>query len=274
MLVLIQDISKHAEGVVSCYFFTANMAVDGSNEKKEGQLLQILCTDDQYRELQSFLSNNQQTKPADFQGRLKIATDLRDVAKRKFDAGDMTHSIFFGLASIHYLDLPEFELSQLPSSQLKDVHDAVVPELLQLSIAMRRAKKPKQAVTAVNLAFGLLSGLAKEESESITLDLYFSRALAKGDARDFEGAYDDASELLKVSPNHKMAKIVLKNSRVAHRRERGHKEYRWVGPLDAMPEKGSEEPWLVYLQYFSAVVVLLGMLIVKFMPSAPGLADD
>jgi len=236
------------------------MAADYRNQ---GQLLQQLCTAEQYTEMHNFLSNTQRAKPSDLEGRSKIATDLLNIADKKFEAGDMNNTIFFRIAGMHYLDFSQDDFSKLSLDEQRQVHHTLVTELRKLSVAMRNAKRVRQAITATDLAFDMLDDLSQEDGERLKIELFFNRALAKGVDRDFEGAREEAHEILRLSPEHAQAKQIIKNCRVAIRRERGPRDSRWTQPLDFVPE-GDKEWFVMHFQVFSVVVAIIGILIVQY----------
>lgn len=247
-----------------------------------GKFLESLCTDAQYAELQKFLSNSQQSHPSDFEAKLKIAKDLHQIGNLKFENEDMKNTEFFSLAALHYLDFSPTELSGLASDERQHVNKVVVPTLGRLSAAIHKTRGSDAGVIAADFGLDILDECSslgcsfptftKEEAELLRIELHFSRALAKGDQRDFEGAHEDASRVLHLcefnlsQDQEKVmrAKRVARNSRLAQKRERRSQKYRWKGSLDAEPKEQFHHEWVPTLLSVSTSAIMVIVAAVLF----------
>jgi len=200
------------------------------------KFLQTLCNPQQYSDVSAFIANSPSGPPSDNEERLRLAKALQGIASAKIENGDHKSSVFFWLATLHYLDFPPGAISKGAGQEaISDVITITVQALISLGTAMRKSTAFRQAETAADLGLNMLDheSLSRNEAMSFRVELCHARALAKGGLRNFEGAQEDAGEVLKLSPNHVLAKRMLRNCQTAIKSERGAK--RWTLPLDVVP---------------------------------------
>eukprot|EP00930_Biecheleria_cincta_P086209 TRINITY_DN75537_c0_g1_i1.p1 TRINITY_DN75537_c0_g1~~TRINITY_DN75537_c0_g1_i1.p1 ORF type:complete len:256 (+),score=56.21 TRINITY_DN75537_c0_g1_i1:35-769(+) len=237
---------------------------------KGGQLLPLIRGETEYTKLQRFLQ--QQAQPDNFEERLKIANDFRDLANEKLAKQELSNATFFVSVALHYVDFTAEEYSKQDSEQKRLVNQVVIPVLSQLCQTLSKAGNPKQAVVAASLGLDRLGALQnREEIDHLDSELHLNRAVANGSIREFDAARQDAEYVLGLFPNHERAIRIAKNCPIAIRLERGARDYRWMGPLDEdfkYDDEGKALKWQAIFAVLTVAVLVVAMVIARVFPGS------
>merc|ERR1719247_501631 len=122
-------------------------------------------------------------------------------------------------------------MTEQPAKERQRIFDGLAPVLSNLSLARRKGGDISSAIHAADIGLEVVRKMPYEVSKPLRVKLRIRRALARGDARDFDGARSDARHVLDLSPGHEEATCIVKNSETAMRREGGLEERRWKGSL-------------------------------------------
>jgi len=235
------------------------------------QVLKAVCSEQERTQVTEVLSNLERPRQdADtehaFETRVKMATELRELAKQFFQKSDNIQAVIHWLGVVHYLDFTRNELSKRTAEERVQVDSIMAPVLSNLSLAFRKRDDPSLACRAADWGLDYARGLPCGESKKLRVKLYLRRALAKGERRDFDGARDDAQHALQLSPDDEDAKCIHWNAERAIRRSKTRNSPQWTRPLDApIPKKVEKRGAKLYL---TIATVLLGPLLAYYFGKA------
>mmetsp|Transcript_23304 Transcript_23304/g.59496 ORF Transcript_23304/g.59496 Transcript_23304/m.59496 type:complete len:306 (+) Transcript_23304:85-1002(+) len=242
---------------------------------QERFLLFVCCADEARVEwTRAHLETLKGPRPGDAEARLGMAGELRELARQRFEASELSEAVSIWLCAVHCLDFPAAERALLPEGLAERVFGALCPVLSNLAVAMRRVGDLPGARRAADLGLELVQELPYKDSKGLRLKLRFHRALVRGERRDFQGAVEDVRHVLGLDPSHEGARCVLRNAEVARKREGGPKQQRWKGPLTAALPAKVRRGWrqLVEERWVLAAAVLVGPVLAYVAAKVLGIA--
>jgi tetratricopeptide (TPR) repeat protein len=207
----------------------------------EERLVSHFCLEAEHQQVVDFCKEHGHARPEDFKERLQLASTLKQLGNTKFQEGDFNASMMAALGSLHCIDFNQgMQLTQT-SEQKRQVNEAMVPILSNLSIVFLKRGDAYNSCRAADLGLDTIRRLAggdiedKEKLEQLRAKLLFRRGLSKGQTRDFSKALDDLREAAKLMPNDRDIRKSYENCKVAIQRERGSPDDRWRGLLTDSP---------------------------------------
>lgn len=222
------------------------------------QVLQCLCPDRDTSGVLDFMRGIDCTRPEDFDDRLRLAGDMRQKAKTLFQESDTDQAVFHWLCAVHCLDFTPAQQCERTAEDRRKIIEGLTPVLGNLSLAIRKLGDPPAAIVAANVGLEVIRKLPFGDSKEQRVKLYLRRALARGDARNFAGASEDAGHILQLHPGHGEATCIRRNAGLALRREGGPEELRWRGPIDAPAPKKARGEQPGGSSWCKAYVMVLG----------------
>mmetsp|Transcript_125976 Transcript_125976/g.204667 ORF Transcript_125976/g.204667 Transcript_125976/m.204667 type:complete len:290 (-) Transcript_125976:57-926(-) len=201
----------------------------------EERLLRHFCLEEECTQVLDWLQKEGISRPEEFEGRMSMATNLREQGNARYQASDFQGAMMYALGALHALDFNQAKQFLQTDKQKQEVNEALLPLLSNLSIVFLKRGDAYNSTRAADLGLDRAKKLPASEFEQLRAKLLFRRGLAKGQTRDFTDALENLREAAKLMPTNRDVRRALDNCKVAIQRERGKPDDRWRGLLTDTP---------------------------------------
>jgi tetratricopeptide (TPR) repeat protein len=191
-------------------------------------------------QLLNWLAQEGLTRPERFEDRVKHAEYLRNLGNDWYHKEDFRRALHCVLGAVHCLDYPPLWQQDQSEEQRRELAEAMLPVMSNLSMVCLKRGDFQSADTAASSGLLVAKKLLVEETAKLCSKLHYRRALARGEQgpqRDYDGAHSDLVEAARLDPSNREIRACLKQCNDLRQQER--REAYLKGPRFDVPKKDS-----------------------------------
>eukprot|EP00930_Biecheleria_cincta_P062574 TRINITY_DN48023_c0_g1_i1.p1 TRINITY_DN48023_c0_g1~~TRINITY_DN48023_c0_g1_i1.p1 ORF type:complete len:271 (-),score=52.98 TRINITY_DN48023_c0_g1_i1:7-819(-) len=207
---------------------SAMMVVDLDSE----ELLRHFCIESECDEILRRFKDNGFARPEEFKERLALAKQLREGSNEHVKAEELESAMIHALWSLHCLDFSRARTTLQSDEEQQQVLESLVPLLCNLSLIFLKRKDAHNVKRAADLGLYRVELLSPDSTaKPLKAKLLFRRALGRGLAEEYEEAFLDLKEAIKIAPTDPDVRRALGNCKTAIKCQRGAPDDKWRGLL-------------------------------------------